>query len=62
MAKTFPSAEDMDALSSKCEKLSSLTVSILRAASFGNVEWERKDSKWAGGVKEGKGLPVAPPA
>ena len=60
MGKTFPSAEDMDALSSKCEKLSSFKVNILRATSFGTVEWEKKDSKWSGGVTEGKGVVAAP--
>lgn len=60
MAKTFPSSDDMQALSSKCEKLSSLNVSVLRAASFGTVDWERKDDKWVGGVSEGKGQPAAP--
>jgi hypothetical protein len=60
MKKTFPSAEDLDALSQKLEKLSSFKVSILRATSFGTVDWEKKDGKWAGGVTEGKGLPAAP--
>jgi hypothetical protein len=60
MGKTFPSAEDMDALSSKCEKLSSLNVNILRSASFGGVEWAKKEGKWSGGVKEGKGVAADP--
>ncbi|KAK3710227.1 hypothetical protein LTR37_010448 [Vermiconidia calcicola] len=64
MGKTFPSAEDMQALSSKCEKLSALSVNILRAPSFGTVDWENKDGKWTGGVTEGKGVPAeqAPPS
>ena len=60
MGKTFPTADDMDALSSKCEKISSFKVSILRATSFGGVEWEKKDGKWTGGVIEGKGVTAAP--
>lgn len=54
--KSFPSAEDMDALSKKCSKLSSFKVNILRTTSFGTVEWERKNGKWTGGVKEGQGV------
>ncbi len=42
------------------EKLSSFTVSILRATDFGTVEWKRKGDKWEGGVVEGKGSPAAP--
>ncbi len=60
MGKTFPSAEDMQSLSSKCEKLTSFNVSILRAPSFGTVDWAKKDGKWVGGVSEGKGLPAPP--
>lgn len=59
LAKTFPSSGDMDDLSSKCSKLSSFKANVLRTTTFGNVEWERKDSKWTGGVKEGKGLEIA---
>lgn len=55
IAKSFPSADDMDALSKKCSKLSSFKANILRTTSFGTVEWERKSGKWIGGVKEGKG-------
>ena len=43
----------MDALSKKCDKLTALKANILRTTSFGTVAWERKDSKWTGGVKEG---------
>jgi hypothetical protein len=53
VGKTFPSAADMDALSKKCDKLSALRANVLRTTSFGTVAWERKDGKWAGGVKEG---------
>ena len=60
MGKTFPSAEDMNAFSTKCEKLSSFKVNILRATSFGTVEWEKNGSKWSGGVTEGKGVAAAP--
>ncbi|GAB7359558.1 hypothetical protein MBLNU230_g6746t1 [Neophaeotheca triangularis] len=56
LSKTFPSIEDMDALSSKCGKLTSFKVNVLRTTSLGTVEWERKDGKWTGGVKEGKGV------
>jgi hypothetical protein len=59
MAKTFPSADDMKVLSGKCEKLSSFSVSILRATTFGSVEWTKKDGgEWSGGVTEGKGVPA----
>lgn len=60
MAKTFPSAEDMQSWSSKAEKLSAFSVSILRAPSFGTVDWAKKDGKWVGGVSEGKGVPAGP--
>ena len=60
MKKTFPSAEDLDALSQKLEKLLSFKVSILRATSFGTVDFEKKDGKWTGGVTEGKGVADAP--
>ena len=60
MTKTFPSDEDLNELSKNLEKLSSFKVSILRATSFGTVDYERKDGKWTGGVTEGKGLPAAP--
>jgi len=55
MAKTFPSSEDMEALSTKCTKLSSFKANVLRTTSFGTVDWEKKDAKWSGGVKESKG-------
>lgn len=54
--KSFPSAANVDALSKKCSKLSSLKANILRTTSFGTVEWERKNGKWTGGVKEGNGV------
>ena len=56
LAKTFPSAADLDALSSKCTKLSSFKANVLRTNTLGNVEWEKKNGKWTGGVQEGKGL------
>ncbi|KAK4543431.1 hypothetical protein LTR36_005574 [Oleoguttula mirabilis] len=56
LAQSFPSSADMDALSSTCSKLSSFKVNVLRTTTFGTVEWERKDGKWSGGVKEGKGV------
>ena len=59
MGKTFPSADDLNALSSKCEKLSSFKVNILRATSFGGVDWEKTEGKWTGGVIEGKGVAAA---
>jgi hypothetical protein len=59
MKKTFPSNDDLNELSKKLEKLSSFKVSILRATSFGTVDFEKKDGEWAGGVTEGKGLPAA---
>ena len=58
LAKTFPSAADMEALSSKCEKLSSFKANVLRTTSFGTVEWDRKNGKWSGGAIEAKGVPV----
>lgn len=60
IAKTFPSELDMKEWSKAFEKLSSFTVSILRATDFGTVEWKRKGDKWEGGVVEGKGSPAAP--
>ncbi|KAK5722241.1 hypothetical protein LTR17_014247 [Elasticomyces elasticus] len=56
LAKSFPSAEDMAALSEKCDKLNSFKANVLRTTSFGAVEWEKKDGKWVGGVTEGKGV------
>ncbi|KAK5717115.1 hypothetical protein LTR15_009004 [Elasticomyces elasticus] len=56
LAKSFPSAEDMAALSDKCDKLNSFKANVLRTTSFGVVEWEKKDGKWVGGVTEGKGV------
>ena len=58
--KTLPSAEDMDALSKKCEKLSVLKADVLKTTTFGSVEWEKKDGKWTGGVTEGKGVAAQP--
>ncbi|KAK5133462.1 hypothetical protein LTR08_007704 [Meristemomyces frigidus] len=57
LAKSFPSSADMDALSTTCTKLSSFKANVLRTTTFGSVEWEQKDGKWSGGVKEGKGVP-----
>ncbi len=59
MAKTFPSAEDLAALTTKCPKLNSFKANVLRTTTFGTVEYEMKDSKWTGGVKEGKGVAAA---
>ncbi|KAI6856933.1 hypothetical protein KC343_g12293 [Hortaea werneckii] len=56
LAQTFPTEADMQALTKdSCPKLSSFKVSILRTTTFGGVEWEKKEGKWVGGVKEGKG-------
>ncbi|KAK4495160.1 hypothetical protein PRZ48_013487 [Zasmidium cellare] len=55
MAKTFPTADDLEALSKKCEKLSSFKANVLRTTSLGTVDWQKKDSKWSGGVQPGKG-------
>lgn len=60
VAKSFPSAEDMEALSSKCQKLSSFKANVLKTSSFGSVEWEKQGGKWTGGVTEGKGVVAAP--
>jgi len=49
----------MDALSSKCSKLSSFKANVLRTTSFGMVEWEKKGDKWTGGVTQAKGVEVA---
>jgi len=54
MKKTFPSIDDMNALASKCSKLASFKANVLRTTKFGSVEWNRKDSKWSGGVQETK--------
>lgn len=56
LAQSFPSAADMEALSSKCSKLSVFKANVLRTTTFGTVEWEKKDGKWSGGVVEGKGV------
>ncbi|KYG41590.1 hypothetical protein M433DRAFT_7831 [Acidomyces richmondensis BFW] len=58
LAKSFPTAEDMEALSKKCSKLSSFKANVLRTTSFGAVDWEKVDGKWSGGVTEGKSLPM----
>jgi beta-lactamase superfamily II metal-dependent hydrolase len=39
----------------KCERLSSFKANVLRTKTLGTVEWEKKDGKWEGGVKEGQG-------
>jgi hypothetical protein len=54
LAKSFPSADDIMALNRKCPKLTSFKASVLRTTSFGSVNWEKKDNKWSGGVKEGQ--------
>jgi len=59
LAKSFPSKEDMAALSGTCTKLNSFKANVLRTTSFGAVEWEKKDEKWTGGVTEGKGVSAA---
>ncbi|KAK1060093.1 hypothetical protein LTR74_012112 [Friedmanniomyces endolithicus] len=59
MAKTFPSAEDLAALTTKCPKLNSFKANVLRTTTFGSVEHEMKDGKWAGGVTEGRGVTAA---
>lgn len=55
MAKTFPTAEDLNAMSNKCEKLSSFKANVLRTTSIGTVDWQKKDGKWSGGALPGKG-------
>jgi len=52
MGKTFPSAEDLKALSSKLEKLSVFKANILKTTSMATVAFEKKDGKWTGEAKE----------
>lgn len=54
LQKTFPTAEDLEALAKTSEKLSSFKANVLRT-SLGTVEWKKSDGKWEGGVKPGKG-------
>ncbi|KAK2767389.1 hypothetical protein FQN54_003545 [Arachnomyces sp. PD_36] len=56
LEKIFPSSEEMETLSSgDCPKLQSFNMTILRAASFGSVDWNRSPGgKWVGGIMEGK--------
>lgn len=58
LAKTFPDVFDMNRLSEKLPKLSSFKANVLRTKTLGEIEWEKVESKWKGGVKEGKGLPA----
>lgn len=60
MSKSFPSTDDMVTWSKGSDKLSSFKVSILRATSFGSVEWKMEGGKWTGSVEEGKGVAPAP--
>ncbi|KAL1967622.1 hypothetical protein VTN77DRAFT_3137 [Rasamsonia byssochlamydoides] len=47
----FPSASDMADLSAHLPRLESFKMTMLRAKSFGTVEWNRSaDGKWTGGV------------
>ncbi|KAK0248165.1 hypothetical protein B0A54_16383 [Friedmanniomyces endolithicus] len=59
MTKTFPSAEDLAALTTKCPKLNSFKANVLRTTTFGTVEYAMKDGKWTGGVREGKDVTAA---
>lgn len=52
MGKTFPSAEDLKALSSKLEKLSVFKANILKTNSMATVAFEKKDGEWTGEAKE----------
>ena len=54
MGKTFPSVDDLKALSSKLEKLASFKANILKTTSMANVAFEKKDGEWTGGVTESK--------
>ncbi|CAK3772918.1 Hypothetical predicted protein [Lecanosticta acicola] len=56
LQKTFPSADDLDELSKKCEKLGSFKANVLRTTSLGTVEWSRESGKWQGGARPGKGM------
>lgn len=55
LAKTFPDVFDMNSLSEKLEKLSSFKANVLRTKTLGEIDWEKVDAKWKGGVK------VSPP-
>lgn len=47
----------MDELSTHLPRLESFRMTILRASSFGSVEWTRSpgsDGKWTGGLIEGR--------
>ncbi|KAK5143494.1 hypothetical protein LTR04_001874 [Oleoguttula sp. CCFEE 6159] len=53
-ARTFPSKEDMAALSKKCPKLDSFKATVLKTISMGAVEWTKgEDGEWKGGVVDG---------
>lgn len=54
MGKTFPSAEDLKALSTKLEKLSGFKANILKTTSMATVAFEKKDGSWTGGATESK--------
>ncbi len=56
MRKTFPSAEALESLSEKLEKLSSFKANILKTTSMAMVDFEKKDGKWTGNVSEGQGV------
>lgn len=60
LSKTFPSKEDIEALSSHCPKLASFKANVLRTTTFGTVDWEMKDGQWSGGVTEGRGVQLNP--
>lgn len=41
----------MNSLSEKLQKLSSFKANVLRTKTLGEIDWEKVDSKWKGGVK-----------
>ncbi|EMC97755.1 hypothetical protein BAUCODRAFT_120690 [Baudoinia panamericana UAMH 10762] len=51
LEKSLLSAADLAVLTAKCANLKSFKASVLRAASFGTLEWEKKGGKWVGGAK-----------
>ncbi|PGH09870.1 hypothetical protein AJ79_05597 [Helicocarpus griseus UAMH5409] len=56
LEKVFPSAADMALISKYSPRLESFRMTILRAASFGYVEWNKVEGtsdEWVGGIKSG---------
>lgn len=41
----------MNRLSEKLSKLSNFKANVLRTVTLGNLEWEKVEGKWKGGVK-----------